>query len=280
VKGATPRPEDEVSLVKATTTHNVLCLFTTRGRIFGIKCLALPAPKTGKGKQISSLAPLEPGERVVAMRDMNHGSARFVFLVTRNGMAKRLPIGELGDLTRAGRRVIGLHDDDDIARVRITSGSDELLLTSAMGQTLRVDENEITAQGRAGRGVRGIKLHEGDKVVGCDVIIPGRQVLFVSERGIGKRTPYDDFPTYHRNSGGVRAMRLNERTGNLIGAWGVAPDDELVIISGRGRVVRMEASEVSSLSRTATGYTMVKLDEGDVLADVSVIKSDQDAGGE
>ncbi|MDR3353967.1 MAG: DNA gyrase subunit A [Synergistaceae bacterium] len=276
VKGMASKSEDEVSLIKVTTTHNTLCLFTTRGRVLGIKCLALPAPKTGKGKLISSLAPMEPGERVVAMRDMNHGSAKFVFLVTRNGMAKRLPIEELGDLTRAGRRVIGLHDDDDIARVRITSGNDELLLTSAMAQTLRVNENEITSQGRGGHGVRGIKLREGDRVVGCDVIIPGRQVLFVSERGIGKRTPYDDFPTYHRNSGGVKAMRLNERTGMLIGAWGVSPDDELVIISGRGRVVRMEASEVSSLSRTATGYTMVKLDEGDVLADVSVIKSGQD----
>ncbi|MDR1886154.1 MAG: DNA gyrase subunit A, partial [Synergistaceae bacterium] len=272
VKGATPKPEDEISLIKVTTTHNTLCLFTTRGRIFGVKCYVLPEPKTGKGKLIGSIVSLEQGERVVAMRDMNHGTAKFVFFVTKNGLAKRLPIGELDGLTKAGRRVLGVRDDDEIARVRITNGDDELLLTTAMGQTLRVNENEITAQGRGGHGVRGIKLREGDSVVGCDVIIPGRQVLFVSEGGIGKRTPYDDFPTYHRNSSGVRAMRLNERTGRLIGAWGVAPDDELVIISGRGRVVRMEASEVSSLSRTATGYTMVKLDDGDVLADVSIIK--------
>jgi DNA gyrase subunit A len=280
VKGAAPKPEDAVSLIKVTTTHNTLCLFTTKGRIFGVKCYVLPEPKTGKGKLIGSIVPLEQGERVVAMRDMNHGDAKFVFFVTKNGLAKRLPISELDGLLKAGRRVLGVHDDDEIAQVRITNGGDELLLTTAGGRALRVDENEVPPQGRGGHGVRGIKLGAGDRVVGCDVIIPGRQILFVSEFGIGKRTPYDDFTSHHRGTGGVGAMKLNSRTGKLIGAWGVSPDDELIVISGRGRVVRMEASEVSSLSRIATGYTMVKLDEGDVLADVSIIKADPEAGKE
>lgn len=274
VKGATPKAEDEISLVKVTTTHNTLCLFTTKGRIFGIKGFVIPEPKTGKGKLVSSLVSLEPGEKAVAMRDMNMGEAKYAFFVTRNGLAKRLPIAELEGITKAGRRVLGVNDDDAIARVRITNGGDELLLTTARGQTLRVSEDEFRPQGRTGHGVRGIKLAPGDSVVGCDVIIPGRQILLVSERGIGKRTPYDDFTVHHRGTGGVRAMKLGARTGNLIGAWGVAEDDELVVLSGRGRVVRMGAAEVSSLSRTATGYTMVKLDEGDVLADVSIIKGD------
>jgi DNA gyrase subunit A len=280
VKGATPKPEDEISLIKVTTTHNTLCLFTTRGRIFGVRALALPEPKTGKGKLIGSLVPLEPDEKVVALRDMNHGKAKYIFFVTKNGVAKRLPIEELEGLTKAGRRVLGVRDDDAIARVRITNGNDELLLTTAMGQTLRVDENEFRPQGRTAHGVRGIKLSGGDYVVGCDVIIPGRQLLIVSERGIGKRTPYDEFTAHHRGTGGVRAIRLSPRTGNLIGAWGVAEDDELVAISGRGRVVRIEASEISSLSRSATGYTMVKLDEGDILADISIIKSDPETAKE
>jgi DNA gyrase subunit A len=274
VKGATPKPEDEIALVKVTTTHNTLCLFTTRGRIFGIRCLVIPEPKTGKGKLIGSLVPLEADEKVVALRDMNHGEAKFVFFVTKNGLAKRLPIEELNGLTKAGRRVLGVHDDDFIARVRITSGHDELLLTTARGQTLRVDENEFRPQGRAGHGVRGINLAAGDYVVGCDVIIQGRQLLIVSEYGIGKRTPYDEFTAHHRGTGGVRAIHHNSRTGDLIGAWGVAEDDELVVITGRGRVVRIGAAEISSLSRSATGYTMVKLDEGDVLADISIVKAD------
>ena len=280
VKGATPKAEDEISLIKTTTTHNTLCLFTSKGRIFGIKAYILPEPKTGKGKLIGSLVSLEPDEKVVAMRDMDHGNAKFVFFVTKMGLAKRLPIAELEGLTKAGRRVLGVHDDDAIARVRITNGDDELLLSTAMGQTLRVDENEFRPQGRMGHGVRGIKLDEGDRVVGCDVVIPGRQILLVSEHGIGKRTSYDEFTPHHRGTGGVRAMRLNDRTGKLVGAWGVAEDDELVIISGRGRVVRMEAAGVSSLSRTATGYTVVKLDEGDVIADIGIIKADPDESKE
>lgn len=280
VKGATPKPEDEIALVKVTTTHNTLCLFTTRGRIFGVKGFSLPEPKTGKGKLVGSLVSLEPDEKVVAVRDMKHGDAKYVFFVTKKGLAKRLPIEELEGLTKAGRRVLGVHGDDDIARVRITKGNDELLLTTAKGQTLRVDEAEFRPQGRSGHGVRGIKLASDDRVVGCDVRIPGRQLLLVSKHGIGKRTPYDEFTQHHRGTGGVRAMRLNDRTGDLIGAWGVAEDDELVVISGRGRVVRMEANEISSLGRTATGYTVVRLDDGDVVADISVIKADPETGKE
>ncbi|MDR1650616.1 MAG: DNA gyrase subunit A [Synergistaceae bacterium] len=277
VKGATPKPEDEISLIKTTTTHNTLCLFTNRGRIFGVKCYILPEPKTGKGKLIGSIVPLDPGEKVVALRDMNHGSAEFVFFVTKQGQAKRMPIEELEGLSKAGRRVLGVKEDDEIARVRITNGHDELLFTTAKGQTLRVGEEEFRPQGRAAQGVRGIKLGSGDRVVGCDVIIPGRQVLFVSEHGIGKRTAYDEFTAHHRATGGVRAMKLNRRTGDLIGAWGVADDDEIMLISGHGRVIRMMTSEISSLSRSATGYTIVKLDDGDALADISIIKAEAES---
>ena len=106
------------------------------------------------------------------------------------------------------------------------------------------------------------------------MIIQGRQLLLVSEQGIGKRTNYDEFTSHHRGSGGVRAMRLNDRTGKLVGAWGVSEDDELIVITGRGRVVRIGAGEISTLGRAATGYTVIKLDDGDVVADISVVKAD------
>jgi DNA gyrase subunit A len=280
VRGATPKPEDEISLIKTTTTHNTLCLFTNKGRIFGIKCYILPEPKAGKGKLIGSLVSLDPGEKVVAFRDMNHGDAKYVFLITKNGQAKRMPIEELEGLTKVGRRVLGVREDDEIARVRITNGNDDLLFTSAGGQTLRVSENEFRPQGRTAQGVRGFKLRAGDHVVGCDVVIQGRRILLVSEHGIGKRTPCDEFTRHHRGTGGVMAMRLNNKTGRLVGAWGVSEDDELMIISVQGRVIRMMASEISSLSRAATGYTIVRLDEGDSVADISIIKSETFSDGE
>lgn len=275
VKGVATKAEDEISLITTTTTHKTLYLFTNRGRVFGVRGFSLPEPKTGKGKLIGTIVTLEKDEKVVGMKDSALEGAKFVFFVTKLGTAKRLPVTELEGLTRAGRRVLGIADDDDIARVRVTSGSDDLLLTTAMGQTLRVNEEEFRPLGRQAQGVRGIRLDEGDSVVGCDVVAEGREVLFISEQGIGKRTSYDEFTQHHRAGYGVRAMKLSEKTGSLVGAWGVQEDEDIIVITNRGRMVRIGAKEISTLSRAATGYTIVSLDEGDAVADISIVRKDE-----
>lgn len=278
VKGVATKTEDEIALLTITSTHRTLYLFTSKGRVFGVRGFMLPEPKTGKGKLIGTIITLEKNERVVAIKDSQLEGAKYVFFLTCKGTAKRLPVQELDGLTRAGRRVLGLVGDDNIARVRVTSGSDELLLTTALGQTLRVSEEEFRPLGRQAQGVRGIRLDDGDEVVGCDIVKEGRQVLFISEHGIGKRTPYAEFTQHHRAGYGVRAMKLADKTGRLVGAWGVAGDEEIVVISSKGRMVRINTNEVSSLSRTATGYTVVRLDEGDIVADVSIVRTDEEEG--
>ena len=275
VKGVATKAEDEISMITTTTTHKTLYLFTSRGRVFGVRGFSLPEPKTGKGKLIGTIVTLEKDEKVVGMKDSALEGAKFVFFVTKLGTAKRLPVTELEGLTRAGRRVLSIADDDDIARVRVTSGSDDLLLTTAMGQTLRVSEEEFRPLGRQAQGVRGIRLDEGDSVVGCDVVAEGREVLFISEQGIGKRTAYDEFTQHHRAGYGVRAMKLSEKTGSLVGAWGVQEDEDIIVITSRGRMVRIGAKEISTLSRAATGYTIVSLDEGDAVADISIVRRDE-----
>jgi DNA gyrase subunit A len=272
VKGVTTRGEDEIALLTVTTTHRTLCLFTSLGRVYAVKGYMLPEPKTGKGKHLSGFVSLEENERVVALRDNRFEGARFVFLVTKKGIAKRMPVSDLEGINRAGKRVLGLAPDDGIARVRVTSGSDELLLVTARGQALRVQEEEFRPQGRSARGVIGVRLDEGDQVVGCDLVDPTRQTFLVARGGIGKRTPYEEFPVHHRAGGGVRAMRLWDRTGEIVGSWGIGEEDEVVLVSGKGRITRLAAGEISSLGRTATGYTVVRLDEGDWVADVSVIR--------
>ncbi|MDO5115853.1 MAG: DNA gyrase subunit A [Synergistaceae bacterium] len=276
VKGVATKSEDEISILATTTTHRTLYLFTNKGRVFGVRGFSLPEPKTGKGKLIGSIITMEKDEKVVAIKDSMLEGAKFVFFVTKQGTAKRLPVGELEGLTRAGRRVLGISDGDDIARVRTTCGDDELLLTTAQGQTLRVCEEEFRPLGRQAQGVRGIRLDDGDSVVGCDVVADGRQVLFISERGIGKRTDYSEFTTHHRAGYGVRAMKLSQKTGDLVGAWGVHEDEDIIVISGKGRMVRIGAKEISTLSRTATGYTIVSLDEGDTVADISIVRRDEE----
>jgi DNA gyrase subunit A len=276
VKGVATKAEDEIALLTITNTHRTLYLFTSRGRVFGVRGFSLPDPKTGKGKLVSTIVTLEKDERVVAIKDSSLDGAKYVFFVTCNGTAKRLPVEELDGLTRAGRRVLTLVSDDNIARVRVTGGKDELLLTTLMGQTLRVSEEEFRPLGRQAQGVRGIRLGDEDKVVGCDVVTEGQQVFFISEFGIGKRTKYSEFTQRHRAGYGVRSMKLSKKTGMLVGAWGVADDQEIVVISGKGRMVRINTNEVSSLSRTATGYKVVRLDDGDSVADVSIVEMDDE----
>ncbi len=276
VKGVATKAEDEIAIIATTTTHRTLYLFTNKGRVFGVRGFSLPEPKTGKGKLVGTIISLDKEEMGVAIKDSLLDGAMFIFFVTKQGTAKRLPVEELDGLTRAGRRVLGLSEGDDISRVRTTSGTDDLLLTTALGQTLRVSEEEFRPLGRQAQGVRGIRLDDGDSVVGCDVVGDGRQVLFISARGIGKRTAYDEFTQHHRAGYGVRAMKLSEKTGELVGAWGVQEDEEIIVISSKGRMVRIGAKEISTLSRTATGYTIVALDEGDTVADISIVRKDDE----
>ncbi|MEG1602825.1 MAG: DNA gyrase subunit A [Cloacibacillus sp.] len=275
VKGVTPKAEDEISIIATTTTHRTIYLFTNKGRVFGVRGFTLPEPKTGKGKLVGTIITLEKDEKAVAIKDSMLDGAKFVFFVTKQGTSKRLPVEELDGLTRAGRRVLSLTEGDDISRVRFTSGTDDLLLTTALGQTLRVNEEEFRPLGRQAQGVRGIRLDEGDTVVGCDVVNDANKVLFISERGIGKRTVYDEFTQHHRAGYGVRAMKLSEKTGELVGAWGVNEEEELIVISSKGRMVRIGAKEISVLSRSATGYTVVGLDDGDTVADISIVRKDE-----
>ncbi len=275
VKGVTPKAEDEIAIIATTTTHRTIYLFTNKGRVFGVRGFTLPEPKTGKGKLVGTIITLEKDEKAVAIKDSMLDGAKFVFFVTKQGTSKRLPVEELDGLTRAGRRVLSLTEGDDISRVRFTSGTDDLLLTTALGQTLRVNEEEFRPLGRQAQGVRGIRLDEGDTVVGCDVVNDANKVLFISERGIGKRTVYDEFTQHHRAGYGVRAMKLSEKTGELVGAWGVNEEEELIVISSKGRMVRIGAKEISVLSRSATGYTVVGLDDGDTVADISIVRKDE-----
>ena len=276
VKGVTTKAEDEISLLTITNTHRTLYLFTSKGRVFGIRGFSLPEPKTGKGKLIGTIVTMDKDEKVVAIKDNQLEGAKFVFFITCNGTAKRLPVEELEGLTRAGRRVLTLSDNDNIARVRVTSGSDDLLFTTALGQTLRVSEEEFRPLGRQAQGVRGIKLADGDSVVGCDVVTDGRQVFFISERGKGKRTKYDQFTQHHRGGYGVRAMMLGDKTGKLVGAWGVAEDEEIIVITSKGSMIRIPVKDISVLSRSATGYSVKRLDDGDTIADVSIVRNEDE----
>jgi DNA gyrase subunit A len=273
-KGASVPEEDEIMILAVTNTHKDIFLFTSKGRVLAVKGYMIPESKNGKGRHVSKFVSIEEDERVVSMYGRGVENSKFIFLITRNGIAKRLDISELASLTRAGKRVLSLDEGDEIAKVRLTSGSDDLLLMTEQGQALRVPESEFRSMGRTARGVRAVRLDGGDCVIGCDIVQTGKTSLIISQRGVGKRTDYDDFTTHHRGGSGVRAMNLGKKTGVLVGCWGVSDDDEVIAITNRGRMIRVAASEIPLLSRTATGSITVRLDEGDLVADVSVVPCD------
>ncbi|MDK2959063.1 MAG: gyrase subunit [Synergistaceae bacterium] len=274
-KGSGLQDEDEIALVAVTNTHKDIYLFTSSGRALAIRGHMIPESRTGKGKLIGKLVPLDEGETVVSMYGKSLEGKSFIFFATKKGISKRLPLSEIARLNRAGKRVLTLDDGDEIAQVRLTSGKDELLFMTANGQGLRVSEEEFRPMGRTARGVKAIRLDEGDTVISCEVVTSDRLALVISERGVSKRTSFEEFTVHHRGGRGVKAMNLGRKTGPLVGSWAVAEEDEIMVITSRGRMIRVAVAEIPKLSRTAMGTITVRLDEGDSVADVSVVCGDE-----
>ncbi len=225
-------------------------------------------------KQIAKLIPLESEEQVVTQYGGELGGVNYAFFITKGGVAKRIELSELADSNRP-RRVITLDEGDEIAQVRLTTGKDDLLLMTAGAQALRVPEEEFRAMGRSARGVRGMRLFPGDTIISCDVVNAESHILILSERGVAKRSRFEEFTPHHRGTSGVRAMNLGPKTGRLVGCWAVREQDEVIAITTRGRMIRVAVHETPLLSRTAMGNITVRLDEGDTVADCSIVRLDE-----
>lgn len=272
-KGASLKGEDEISLMAVTNTHKDIYLFTSKGRVLAIKGYVIPETRSGKGKPITRFISLENEETVVAIKGSAIEGKKFVFFLTRRGVAKRLPISELQNLTRAGRRVLTLDEGDDIAMVHATTGEDHLLFITSKGQALRVSETEFRPMGRNARGVRGMRLAEDDLIISFDVVNEDMYSLIISEKGVGKRTCYSEFTPHHRGGSGVKAMNLGVKTGRLVSSSGVVDSDEIIVISSKGRLIRVASNQIPILSRTAMGSIVVRLNEGDSVAGASIVSA-------
>lgn len=270
-RGANLQEEDEVAAMAITTTHRDVLLFTSMGRVFAVKGHLLPETKTGKGRKVAQFVSLNEKETVVTMLGNLPDDCTTVVLVTRGGIAKRMNRSELENLTRAGRQIMSLDENDEIAIIRLTDGASDLFLVSSMGSGLRINEDEIRTMGRSARGVIAMKLKKDDVIISCEVITDDSKILLVSEHGIGKITSYDEFSVHHRATGGQRAMRINERTGKLAVANTVFKGDEVALMTAGGNIIRLAVDSIPQLSRTAAGAYLIRPEEGDTVANVSLI---------
>jgi DNA gyrase subunit A len=268
ITGAATHEEDFVAQLFVASTHDVLLMLTNKGRAYSKKVWEVPqAGRTAKGKAFVNLIPLQEGERVVALlpvREFSEGA--FVVMATRRGYIKKTSLEAFGNVRSSGIIALTIPDDDDLVSVRITEGAADLLLGTRNGWAIRFREENVRPMGRSARGVRGIRLREGDgekdQVVGMSVI-PREEpatLLTVCERGYGKRTPTSDYPTKNRGGKGVITIKTTERNGKVVSLRLVSDDDDLMLITDGGKLIRMPVDGIPTIGRNTQGVRLIRLE--------------------
>jgi DNA gyrase subunit A len=269
-----PKEEDFVEELLIANTHDTLLCFSSLGKVYGLKVYELPmASRISRGKPIVNLLPLEEGERINAVlpiRDFSAGG--FVFLVTASGVVKKTPLREFEFLRASGKIAIDLKPGDVLVKAALTNGEQEVLLFSSAGRAICFSEREVRPMGRTAGGVRGMKLPEGHKVISMVLGTEGT-VLTITENGYGKRTQLSEFPRHSRGGQGVIAIKTSDRNGSLVGAVMVQEEDEIMLITAGGTLVRTRVSEIPVLGRNTQGVRIVRLGKGEKLVGVDRIES-------
>jgi DNA gyrase subunit A len=283
VIGLTTKEEDVVEQLFTTITHADLLFFTTRGRVFQLKAYDVPAgTRTSKGQAIVNFLQLSPEEKISAalalseVRDEN----KFLVMVTKKGLIKKVKFEEFDNVRRSGLIAIKLKSDDNLQWVKPSSGKDELMLVTANGQAIRFKETGVRAMGRSAAGVRGIRLKKGDWVVGIDIIFEGKpgkeeQLLVITDNGFAKRTNVKEFKTQGRGGSGIKAAKINPKTGKTVAAFVVnakLAEEDLIVMSEQGQVIRLPLKSVSVLGRATQGVRVMRFKAGnDTVANVTFV---------
>lgn len=277
------KEEDFVERLWITNTHDTLLCFSDKGKLYWLKVYELPmASRTARGKPLVNLLPLEKDERITAILPVReYEEDKYIFFATAKGIVKKSALTNFKNVRANGVIGLDLLDDDHLINVEITDGSKEILLFTTDGKCVRFDEENVRAMGRTARGVRGIKLKKDQSVVSMFVAHEGN-VLVCTENGYGKQTPLDDFRLINRGGQGVIAIQCSERNGGVVGACQVTENDEVMLISNGGTLVRTKASGISTVGRNTQGVTLIRLSKDEKLVSVAKIinMEDEDSEGE
>jgi DNA gyrase subunit A len=283
VAGGTLKADDLVRDVLVTTTHHWLLFFTSAGRVYRVRAWAVPEKgRTARGVfagNVEGLA-LEPGERiaeVIALRDLPARSrSGYLVFATRRGIVKRTPLADY-DSPRSALIAINLRDDDALIGVQVASGEDELMLVSRRGMAIRFAENDVRAMGRDTTGVVGMSLRDDDEVLSMTSVAPEAELLVITEEGYGKRTPVEHYPVQQRGGKGVKTAQLSQERGGLMGALMVTYDQQLVIVTDRGTLIRTDVSDIRPTGRSTQGVRVIRPSEGAKVAAVAVAEMHTEA---
>ncbi len=276
------KDEDFIDKMFVANTHDTILCFSSRGRVYWLKVYELPqAGRAARGKPIVNLLPLEEGERINAILPIREFEAdKYVFMATANGTVKKTPLVDFSRPRSSGIIALDLVEGDQLVGVAVTDGQRDIMLFSSAGKVIRFNEENVRAMGRVSRGVRGIRLGEGQRVISLIVADEGF-VLTATENGYGKRTPIDDYPVYGRGGQGVIAIQASERNGAVVGAVLVIEEDEIMLITDGGTLVRTRVAEVSSMGRNTQGVRLINLTKDEKLIGMErIAESDEEEAGE
>jgi len=278
VSGARLKSEDVVKHVIFTTAHAYLLFFSNRGRVYRLRAHDLPErERAAKGVPIVNLLPLQIGETIEAIIDTRSFDAeRFLFFATREGVVKKTAFDEYDNGRRDGLIALNLREGDELMRVIVTTGNDDIFMVSKSGMTIRFSETEVRAMGRAAAGVRGMKLRPGDQVVSADLARDDAAILMVTEAGYGKRTQLDKFRRQSRGGIGVRGIQVREKKGYVVAAFMAGIDDEIVAVSSGGTTIRTDVRTISSQGRAASGVKVMTVEPGQQVTSVALILASED----
>jgi DNA gyrase subunit A len=274
VTGVTMREEDKVQHILSANTMDSLLVFTNRGRVYQLKVHELPdASRTAKGLPIVNVINMQPDETVTTLLNVSdYSSAKYLFFTTRLGRVKRTNLDQFKSVRSTGMIAISLDDNDELAWVRQTEGDNSVILVTSGGQAIRFDETDVRPMGRPAAGVHGIRLDKDDQVIAFEVVDSARDLLVVAARGLGKRTPIDQYRSQGRGGKGIQAMRLTSRTGKIVAAGMVSPEDAVMLMNTSGIAIRIAADQISRIGRTTQGVTLMRLGKDEAVVSMTVIE--------
>ena len=277
IQGMGTNDDDFVEHLLNTSTHDTILFFTSKGRVFRTKGYQVPEfSRTAKGLPIINLLGVDKEEKVTAMIPVDEfEEEKYFFFVTQNGIAKRTPVSAFANIRSNGLIALTLRGDDELIGVKMTNGDEDIVIGTRDGMLIKFNETDIRSMGRVAGGVRGIRLREGDITVGMDVVDEGKEILVVTEKGFGKRTPQDEYRIQSRGGYGLKTLHVTERNGLLVAMKAVDGTEDLMLITINGILIRMDISDISVIGRSTQGVRLIRLGDDELVATVAKVEKEE-----
>ena len=277
IKGMETIDEDYIEELLMTTSHHYMMFFTNTGRVYRMKAYEIPeAGRTARGTAIINLLQLQPGEKITAVIPIKeYTEGHFLFMATKNGIVKKTPITDYANVRKTGLAAITLREDDELIEVKKTDNEQDIFLVTKYGMCIRFHETDVRSTGRTSMGVIGMNLTDGDEVVGMQMESQGESLMIVSERGLGKCTMISEFSAQIRGGKGVKCYKITEKTGNIVGVKAVRKEDEVMLITTEGIIIRIRVDQTALLGRVTSGVKLMNLSDDVTIASIAKVKEDK-----